>query len=120
MRLNNVSSSSFTWSTSEQEYTLEKAADGSTLYAKQVDMGNLPNNGARSVAHGISGLTSAKVHRIWATAGYNSSSGTPVPSTAQGNIAQQITLDFDGSNIRMFDGWDFSAGTAIAYIIYKK
>lgn len=56
--------SAFTWSTSEQVWPFEKASGGGTLYAKQIDFGTLPNNGTKTVAHNISGLTPSKVHMI--------------------------------------------------------
>jgi hypothetical protein len=45
--------SSFTWSTSEQVWPFEKAADGSTLYCKEIDCGYLGNSGWKSTAHNL-------------------------------------------------------------------
>ena len=44
----------FQWSTNEQVWPFEKASDGSTLYAKEVDFGYLPNTGYKGEAHNIS------------------------------------------------------------------
>lgn len=59
--------SSFTWSASEQVYPFEKATDGSTLYCKEYNLGNLPNTGTSSTALGFS---TEKIYHIYAFAKY--------------------------------------------------
>lgn len=54
----------FTWSTTEQVWPWEKNDAGETLYAKQVDIGNLPNATTKNVAHGIT-VTSSKIFKIY-------------------------------------------------------
>ena len=53
IKLSGSSISTFQWSNSEQVWPLEKADDGSTLFCKLIEMGLLPNNGIKSVAHGL-------------------------------------------------------------------
>ena len=53
----------FQWSTSEQVWPFEKGPSGQTLYAKQVDFGALPNNGTKTVNHGISSFDSSYVFK---------------------------------------------------------
>lgn len=64
----------FQWSTSEQVWPFEKAADGSTLYCKEVSLGQFPNNGDKDVAHGISDVTANKI-QSFTVRGFGNSGG---------------------------------------------
>ena len=44
----------FQWSEDEQVWPFERGVNGETLYCKEVNFGALPNNGTKTVAHGIS------------------------------------------------------------------
>lgn len=65
--------SSFQWTTSEQVWPFEKAADGSTLYCKESTALTLPNNGYTYWAHNISGFSRSKVHILKDIVWYTSS-----------------------------------------------
>jgi hypothetical protein len=50
----------FQWSTSEQVWPFEKSANGSTLYCKQVNIGDMPVGGWKYVA-----LNTPNIDRIY-------------------------------------------------------
>jgi len=110
----------FIWSTSEQPYPLEKAADGSQLYCKEVPLGALPNNDFKNVAYNIPGLTVDKIFRLTCEA-YN-----PVTSQffsipwATSNLPYVIQFYVHGSNLVLLTGTDLSNCIGSAKIIYKK
>ena len=124
MRLNNVSSSisAFQWSTSEQVYALEKAKDGSDLYAKVINFGALPNNGYRLVAHGIAGFKNRNQYRYSATVNRTDATdqGYLLP-LVDSSTTYQSQVYFDATNIQVttFATWATWNDVRI-YMIYSK
>jgi hypothetical protein len=57
----------FQWSSEEQVYPLERAANGSVLYCKEIAMGFLACRGGKSVPHGISNYDGKNLHSIGGT-----------------------------------------------------
>jgi hypothetical protein len=114
-------SSTFQWSTSEQVWPFEKASDGSTLYAKQINFGSLPNNGQKNVAHGISNFNPGNdTFFMHVLRKVNSIYFIPIPSARCDNIVIQIQAEINGANVAIYDGYDASAQSAIFRVIYKK
>lgn len=53
----------FRWTSAEQEYNLEVGPNGEQLYAKEVDIGALPDSGIKEVAHNITSFDAARIFR---------------------------------------------------------
>lgn len=112
----------FQWSTSEQVYPLEKAADGSTLYAKEVDLGGLPNNGTSSTAHGIPSFNpSSQMHRLELQRSRSDTQDfVPVPDGAWAASSFYNTNSVSTTNIFVITTQNWTAFTGRARLIYKK
>ncbi|MCR5606977.1 MAG: hypothetical protein K6F69_09205, partial [Treponema sp.] len=78
--------------------------DGSYIYQKTIDFGSLPNNGSKSVAHGISNLK--RVINFSAIMQNTSSlDGRPIPIYAEGgnNI---VSVEYNNTNINIYSSVD--------------
>lgn len=107
----------FQWSTSEQVWPFEKAADGSTLYCKQVNFGTLPNNGTKTTAHNISSLTLSKVNRFYGAA----TDGTYLQYLPQSNgSTYDVVFALTATDIYITTFANYSSYSAVVYIIYSK
>lgn len=113
--------SPFQWSNTEQVYPFEKASDGSALYCKEINVGNLTNGSSKSVSHGISNFHGSKLHSITGT----------VYRDLPGGESHTIMLNcpgFGGVGVNVYGsaisvdtpGADFSMYTCVARIIYRK
>jgi hypothetical protein len=113
----------FQWSTSEQVYPFEKDSNGSILYCKEIDLGVLPNSGAKNLAHGISSLNLDKVFRVEGLVGRGPA----------GNVLQLGTIRIDGyqycialwitsTTISVITAFNYGSygWTSLARIIYAK
>ena len=106
------------YSTSEQSTGITWI-NGKTIYQKTVYFGNLPNNGNKTVAHGISNL--GDVIKIEATARYTNGSFWVLPLVMRGSeVSYQTVLNVDSSVIYMANQADRSAFTAYVTIYYTK
>lgn len=97
--------------------TGKKWIDGTVVYKKTIDLGSLPNNNAKAVAHNISNL--GFVIDVQATA----SDGTNrivIPATATTGTASQVAIYIDGTNINITSGNDRSAYSGYATLYYTK
>ena len=116
--------SAFQWSASEQTYPFEKNSAGNTLYAVEIDLGTLPNNGSKSVAHGISSFDATKVFRVEGLASSNTYSGSNKIAIQLGwatTVASSaLQLYLYNSNIELLTGQNLSALSGKLRIYYSK
>jgi len=104
----------FQWSTSEQIWPFEKADDGSALYCKRIDFGNLPAIGTKHVAHGISGFIESNVFKfdvLWSS---------PATTAAWSYGAYYQNFQVDATNCRCDNNMNLSSFIATIRMIYKK
>ena len=115
----------FQWSTSEQIYTPEKAADGSTLYAISKSTTIVQADGQIYLGHGISNFK--EVHRVWAT--FNTSDGGNYicPFVHATNSSLHFTVGMNVSNFTAFwihnawsGGYSLNGRTLKFFGIYTK
>lgn len=115
-----VKLSSFIWSSKEQVYPLEKAADGSTLYCKEIYAGSLPNNGVKLAAHGIASIALGKVHKLSGVAIDTSNLVIPLPSASTSN-GYNVVLALTPTDVYIATAQNYSAYTVTKIrIIYAK
>lgn len=117
--------SSFTWSTSEQVWPFEKDELGRTLYSKKIDFGAVPNNGWKSVSHGLGpNFDCTKVLKISGL--YRLSTGLKVfVFVHTWSDASSTEFAMDGSNISLYSGngiyGPLAAGQPLfVYLTYAK
>ena len=106
----------FQWSEDEQVWPFEKASDGSTLYCKEVDFGNLPNTGNKEVSHGIDHLDS--LHNFYILCDTNESSYYMVLDHAGG--VNRVWCAVNPLLVTIGAASNRSHWTAKARLIYKK
>lgn len=110
-------SSAFTdYSTTEQN-TGRLWIDGKTIYRKQVNLGSLTNTTPKSVAHGISNLSTVVSLTGFAT---NGTVFLPLPLARYNNFASQIGLYIDTTNVVVEPGNDRTTYTGYVVIEYTK
>jgi len=109
----------FQWSTSEQVWPFEKAADGSTLYCKEVACGGMPNNGSVQTAHNIANFTASKVYSYFGYArDVTGQNVITLPSSFPGNT---IACWLTATNVYIYNTQDWSSySTSSVKIIYSK
>ena len=113
--------SNFIWSTKEQVYPFEKASDGSILYAKEIDCGELPNNGTKQVAHSISGLDITKVFKWYMTSATSTDCfSTHYADDGGGSGAPHITGWLNSTQITLVTRTNRTGGYCKCRIIYSK
>lgn len=116
----------FQWSTSEQVWPFEKASNGSTLYAKEINFGSLPDTGVKQVAHNISNLLPSKVHNFYGIASNDSNPGADSVlqlgyASAPNMWSNPIVLEADNNYINVITGASWPASyTGKIRIIYAK
>lgn len=110
-------SSAFTdYSTTEQN-TGRLWIDGKTIYRKHVNIGSLTNTTPKSVAHGISNLSTVVSLTGFAT---NGTVFLPLPLARYNNFASQIGLYMDTTNVVVEPGNDRTTYTGYVVIEYTK
>lgn len=110
-------SSAFTdYSTTEQN-TGRLWIDGKTIYRKHVNLGSLTNTTPKSVAHGISNLSTVVSLTGFAT---NGTVFLPLPLARYNNFASQIGLYMDATNVVVEPGNDRTTYTGYVVIEYTK
>ena len=93
------------------EYRTIKRWNGKPVYVKAVDVGSLPNNSSKTVAHGITGNTEFVSVRLCATSG---SGGFEL---VNGGVSSVYVI---GENVQISTGFDASAYSGKAIIEYTK
>ncbi len=111
-----ISSAFADYSTTEQN-TGRLWIDGKTIYRKQVNLGSLTNTTPKSVAHGISNLSTVVSLTGFAT---NGTAFLPLPLARYNNFASQIGLYMDTTNVVVEPGNDRTAFTGYVIIEYTK
>ncbi|MDF9409360.1 siphovirus ReqiPepy6 Gp37-like family protein [Pelotomaculum isophthalicicum JI] len=110
-------SSAFTdYSTTEQN-TGRLWIDGKTIYRKHVNLGSLTNTTPKSVAHGITNLSTVVSLTGFAT---NGTVFLPLPLARYNNFASQIGLYMDTTNVVVEPGNDRTSYTGYVVIEYTK
>lgn len=110
-------SSAFTdYSTTEQN-TGRLWIDGKTIYRKHVNLGSLTNTTPKSVAHGISNISTVVSLTGFAT---NGTVFLPLPLARYNNFASQIGLYIDTTNVVVEPGNDRTSYTGYVVIEYTK
>ncbi|MCR1899210.1 siphovirus ReqiPepy6 Gp37-like family protein [Irregularibacter muris] len=110
-------SSAFTdYSTTEQN-TGRLWIDGKTIYRKHVNLGSLTNTTPKSVAHGISNISTVVSLTGFAT---NGTVFLPLPLARYNNFASQIGLYMDTTNVVVEPGNDRTSYTGYVVIEYTK
>lgn len=112
-----VGGGSHSYSTTEQE--VGTWIDGSPVYEKVVDLGALPNNTTKNVAHGISNL--GRVIQAELTAD-NGSNWITIPYATTNNTDLKYQLGFwiTDTNIAIKSEWDRSTFSGYAILRYTK
>ena len=113
----NGGSDSHSYSTTEQ--AVGTWIDGSPVYEKVVDLGALPNNTTKNVAHGISNL--GRVIQAELTADNGSNWVTiPYATTNSTDLRYQLGFWITDTNITVKSEWDRSAFSGYAILRYTK
>ena len=103
---------------SSNEQLIGTWTDGKPLYKKSVFFGNLPNNAAKSVAHGITGLRYCEdIKAVATTADYATQLKLPWVSADRTNA---VSLAVVGNNITITTSSDRSGMTAWVTLEYTK
>jgi len=116
--LEGVQDFGFQWSTDEQVYPFEKASDGSTLYCKEVSIGDMPVGGWKYVPLNIPNIN--RIYRQdfeWGgEAGYHTNTYAYAFNTyVQSGITNNKEQIWVVSNITAY-----SLGTGILRLFYTK
>lgn len=106
--------SSFQWSSTEQAWPFEKAADGSTLYCKELNLGYGTPNTPDSNPHSIPSFSPEKLHSCTVFMRQPGSDAVTLPFF---NTYWQITTT---NLIIYYDNNAWGSYEAIAKLIYAK
>ena len=107
------------YSTSEQSTGITWI-NGKTIYQKTINIGNLPNNTIKTVAHGITRITAVIKIEGWC---YSTSTGTwrKLPTMYRGSeIAYNTAVEVNSTNISIGNQADRSEYTGYVTIWYTK
>jgi hypothetical protein len=110
-------SSAFTDYSITEQNTGRLWIDGKTIYRKHVNLGSLTNTTPKSVAHGISNLSTVVSLTGFAT---NGTVFLPLPLARYNNFASQIGLYMDTTNVVVEPGNDRTSYTGYVVIEYTK
>ena len=102
------------WSTTQ--YPLVGRANGEGRYSKLVDVGALPNNTTKSVAHGISSLKLTEPVQFIGSLVDGSSNRYPIPVSIPGTGS--IGCSLDATNLNVFTSFDASSWTGKILLVY--
>ena len=107
---------------STEEHIIGKWIDGRDLYQKTLDLGTMPNNAAKNVAHGISNLDFIIDYRGFVKHSTVARNGLPLPFVNSGgtNATSNIRLGLNGSDLVVMVPSDFSSYEGYATIQYVK
>lgn len=100
------------YSTTEQD-TGTKWIDGKPIYQKTINIGNLPNNQSKSVAHGISNLD--VIINMYGVSKNSSNSYIPLPFINTVTISSGCQLEANATNIMVRTATNLSS-YSITYV----
>lgn len=90
-----------------------------SVYRKVINFGALPNATTKSVAHGITCTTVTTFTRIYGVASKTSTQNyLPLPYASATNVAHNIEVNVDGTNVNVITGTNYSS-YATTYIILE-
>ena len=93
--------------------------DMRTVYRKVINFGALPNAATKSVAHGIVCSTITTFTRIYGTASNTTGNNyIPLPYSSSVDIAHNIELKVDATNVTVITGFNYSSFN-VTYIILE-
>lgn len=115
--ISSIVGGSHTYSTDEQE--VGTWIDGSPVYEKVVDLGALPNNTTKNVAHNISNLGRVIQAELSADNGANWIT-IPYATTNSTDLRYQLGFWITDTNIAIKSEWDRSAFSGYAILRYTK
>ena len=101
---------------STDEHVVGKWIDGSTLYEKTVDCGNMPNNTSKTVAHGITNL--GKFVSVDGISANTSNNTYPLPYVY--SASDYIEVHVDSVNITIMTAKNYSAYSGYVTLRYTK
>lgn len=98
------------------EYRTTERYLGKPVYVKAINFGELPNNSAKSVAHGISNMDIC-----FMVYGHDTANKSPIPTLClSGNFDTQIGITATGSDVVIHTNFDFRGDSAIVVMKYTK
>lgn len=98
------------------EYRTTERYLGKPVYVKAIDFGELPNNSAKSVAHGISNMDI-----FFMLYGHDTVNKRPIPTPClSGNFDTQIGITATGSDVVIHTNYDPGGDSAIVVMKYTK
>lgn len=92
--------------------------DGSNLYRKVINIGNLPNNSSKMIAHSISNLK--EITRLKGITNIGGDSFEPIPMLGAIDNIHDVQITADKTNIYIRVNKDRSSHTAIVILEYTK
>ena len=117
-QISSISGGSHTYSTTEQE--VGTWIDGSTVYEKVVDLGTLPNNTTKNVAHNISNLGLIISADFMAKDSSGQYIQMPFTVALRDYINYQVSVYATSTNIVIETGSNRSAYSGYAILRYTK
>lgn len=104
---------------STEEHIIGTWIDGSTLYEKTVNVGDMPNNSQNTIIHGISNLDFVVSYEGFAKHKTVARNGFPLPFVVTGGTAN-IRISVNGDNIQVFANGDYSSYAGYVTLRYTK
>jgi hypothetical protein len=104
---------------STEEHVVGKWIDGSILYEKTIDCGELPNNTTKSVSHSISNLGRIVDIACIQYNGLNTEWGT-VPDVNISSLANQLRVSVNTTKVNLQSGGNYSGYYAYCTLKYTK
>lgn len=86
-------------------------------YRLVINFGALPDATTKSVAHGLTIQSNWTLTRLYAAATNPSTEFIPIPYASSVDVAHNIELNMDATNVNIITGTDYSAYTACYVII---
>lgn len=104
---------------STDEQVIGTWIDGSTLYRKVIDCGNLPNNNTKTVTHGISNLNYITNWNGTCYSTVNAGYSRPMP-LSDPTATNTIRVDVGGGYVNIKTGSDWSTYKGYVTLEYTK
>jgi|SRR5579859_5740980 len=95
-----------------------QAPDPRTIYRTVINFGALPNTATKSVPHNITCTAATSFTRIYGAATNPSTSYIPLPFVSATDVAHNIEVNVDTTNVNVITGANYSAYTT-TYIVLE-